>query len=234
MRSRLIALGAPPERVVKLPAGVKLERFAFRERTLLPGDDIRILTVARLVEAKGIDIALRAIHRLRGRFPRIRYEIVDDGPLKDAWTGLSRDLGLIERVRWHGALSHDRLREVYAAAHMFILPSRVARDGAEEGQGLVLAEAQATGLPVVAARIGGIPESIVADESGLLVEESDDAAFAQAIAGLLEHPEEWPRMGHKGREHVERHFSQDNLTDRLLSLYEEVARAGRSAPAKLG
>jgi len=223
MRERLVSLGAPEGRVRRHPAGVDTARLPFSERR--PGDsgEIRLLTVGRLVEVKGVEHGLRAIAELAGELPNLRYEVVGDGPLRGELEALAGELGIAERVEFTGGATHEEVLESYARAHLFLLPSVRGSDGAEEGQGLALLEAQATGLPVVASRSGGIPEGLRDGESGFLVPEGDPAAIAERVFHLARHPETWPAMGRAGRAHVEEGYDLAVLTDRLVAIYEELA-----------
>ncbi|MFQ5490754.1 MAG: glycosyltransferase [Phycisphaerae bacterium] len=221
---KLTELGCPPARIVRLPVGLNLKDFAFAERRLRSDDPITILTVARLVEVKGVEYGIRAIAKLAPTYPRLRYQIVGDGPLRPALEQLAADLGVADRCRFLGAMTQEQLRQTYAQAHLFMLTGVVGRDGAEEGQGLVLLEAQATGLPVLASRVGGVPDSMLDGESGVLVEPGHVEALADRIGWLIEHAEAWPQMGRMGRAFVERGFDIQRLNDRLIELYERLLR----------
>jgi colanic acid/amylovoran biosynthesis glycosyltransferase len=91
-----------------------------------------------------------------------------------------------------------------------------------EGQGVVLLEAQAYGLPVVATHHSAFPETVADDRSGFLVPERDVDALAERIIYLLEHPEIWPKMGRAGRAHVEANYDINKLNDRLVEIYQEL------------
>jgi colanic acid/amylovoran biosynthesis glycosyltransferase len=226
IKRRIIMLGAPEDRVTKLPMGVDLSRFRFSERIRSHDDELRLLTVARLQEVKGIEYALRAVASLKDKYPNLRYQIVGDGPLRAELEALARRLGLAGKVAFLGALSQEKVIELYHHAQMFLLPSIVTKSGEEEGQSVALAEAQASGLPVIGTRTGGIPETIRDNESGLLVPPGDYIALACAIEQLVEHPQAWARMGRAGRTHVKRHFDLEQLNDRLTDLYRAVASPG--------
>jgi colanic acid/amylovoran biosynthesis glycosyltransferase len=221
-RSRLLALGCPPERLHKLPAPFRADDFPFRERTLTPGEPLRLLSSGRLVEKKGFEYSLRAVARLRERIPAIRYDIVGDGPLRHDLTALVRELGIERVARLHGALSRDALRCQLDRAHVFILPSVTARDGDMEGQGVVLQEAQASGLPVVATDHNGFSEGIAPGRSGFLVPERDVEALTDALTRLAERPDIWPAMGRAGRKHVEESYDAQRICRRLVELYERL------------
>jgi colanic acid/amylovoran biosynthesis glycosyltransferase len=235
LRGRLRELGAPERRLVRLPMGVEPAAFAPVPNARTPvargrtGDEIRLLSVARLVEEKGISIAVRAVARLASRYPGLRYQVVGDGPLRPSLERLAATLGVSARVTWLGALPRDRVREYYARAHVFALPGIVARSGAQESQGVALLEAQASGLPVVASAVGGIPESLLDGKSGFLVPERDVEALAERVAALIDRPELRARMGSAGRAFTRENFDRNALADRLISLYEGVV-ASRPAP----
>ena len=219
---RAIDLGCPPERIVTLPVGVSLAKFPFAERKLERTGEIRILTVGTLIEVKGIEFGIRAVARLAHRRPMIRYQIVGDGPLLRPLGELARKLAIADRVEFLGALPEDQLRECYRQTHIFMLPGVIARSGAQEGQGLVLVEAQASGIPVIATRVGGIPQTVLDGDSAFLVPQRDVDALASKIRYLIEHPQRWPEIGRAGRRHVERHFDIEKLNDRLVDIYRKV------------
>jgi colanic acid/amylovoran biosynthesis glycosyltransferase len=222
LKKRIIRLGAPEDRIVKLPMGVDLSRYRFAERRAKFGGRIQLLTVARLVEVKGIEYAIRAVAILKSKYQHIQYQIVGDGPLRNFLEDLVLQLGIRGQVEFLGALSQEDIVEIYEAAHVFILPSVITQTGEEENQSLVLIEAQASGLPVIATRIGGNSESIREGRSGLLTPPRDVDSLAEAIEQLLENPQTWGRMGREGRAHVESCFCLETLNDQLMDLYRLV------------
>jgi colanic acid/amylovoran biosynthesis glycosyltransferase len=226
MKKRVIALGAPEDRILKLPMGVDLSRFRFTDRIETHDGELRLLTVARLVEVKGIEYAIRAVASLKSKYPRIRYKIVGDGPLRTALEGLVGFLGLGNHVEFLGALAQEKIIELYRDAQIFVLPSIVTDSGEEENQSVALAEAQASGVPVIGTRIGGNSDSIREGESGFLVPPRDFNALARAIDELAKRPEAWTKMGRVGRTHVEERFDLDGLNNRLVDLYRMVAAGG--------
>jgi colanic acid/amylovoran biosynthesis glycosyltransferase len=220
-RSQLLALGCSESQLTVLPVGFSPAEFPFRERTWTTGQPLRLLTVARLVEIKGHEFALRALARLRPTLPHLRYDIVGDGPLRQRLTTLAYDLGLQDVVEFHGARCESEVREHFARAHIFVLTS-VNVDGDAEGQGLVLQEAQACGLPVIATRHGAFPEGIAPANMGWLVPERDVEALAAKLAQLCDAPGEWPAMGRAGRAFVEQRYDIRALNARLVDIYREA------------
>jgi colanic acid/amylovoran biosynthesis glycosyltransferase len=222
MRRRILSLGAPEERVAKLPMGVDLSRYRFAERRKSDYGAFSLLTVARLAEVKGVEYVLRGIAALKNECPGLRYVIAGDGPLRGKLEALATQLGLAQTVKFLGEVSQEQAVSLYEAAHAFVLASVVTDSGEEENQPVVLAEAQASGLPVIATAIGGIPESMLDGESGLLVPPRNSGALASAMLWLIDHPEAWGPMGRAGRVHVEKHFNLEKCHDQLVDIYRRV------------
>jgi colanic acid/amylovoran biosynthesis glycosyltransferase len=221
-RGRVEALGCPARKLHKLPMPVHLEAFPFRERRVEPGEPVRVLTVGRLVEKKGVEYTIRAVARVRESHPEIRCDIIGDGPLRRQLEQLIRSLHLESHVTLHGAREREFVQRKMNEAHLFVLASVTAENGDVEGQGLVLQEAQASGLPVVATDHDGLPESIAPGRSGFLVPERDVEALADRLLHLIRHPAVWPEMGRAGRKHVEDNYDAGHLNLRLVAIYEQL------------
>ncbi|GJM25021.1 MAG: colanic acid biosynthesis glycosyltransferase WcaL [Phycisphaerae bacterium] len=219
---RAKALGCSDDKIRKLPLGVDISEFPFSERQIGDGSEVRILTVGRLVEVKGVEYGIRAIAQLSRRFPNVRYQIVGAGPLLDSLKELVTQLQVEKHVEFLGLLSRERLSKVYGDAHLFLYTGIVAADGGEEGLGSVLVEAQASGLPVIASRVGGIPESVREGASAVLVPQRDIDAIAEQLCQLIEQPQRWAEMGRAGCDHVLANFQNDDKVESLISLYNEL------------
>lgn len=226
MRDVASSMGFASERVEVLPQGIRPERFAFSERSIGAGGVVRMLSIARLAPVKGIEYAIRAMAILRDHVPKLEYVIVGDGPLRAQTEALIAELKLGDRARMMGLLTADKLAPVLADSHFLVMPGVKLEDGQVEGQGLVLLEAQACGMPVIATRAGGMPEMLQEGETGLLCEPRSPESLAAAIAGLIDRAGDWPRMGRAGRAMVEARFGVGQQLDRLIALYAEVARTG--------
>ena len=220
-RSRVAKLGCRQDKLHKLPVGLDLEAFPFRARTRRAGEPVRVLTVARLVEIKGHEFAIRAVAKARHRHPELRYDIVGDGPLRKSLEGLIVKLKLSSVVTLHGALDSAFIQDQMTRAHLAVQAS-VSVEGDQEGQGLFLQEAQACGLPVLATQHGALAEGLVPEKSGFLVPERDVAALAGRLEHLLEHPDHWPEMGRHGRKFVARHYDIRRLNEQLVHLYRDA------------
>ena len=220
-KRELLAMGASEERTRVHHMGVDPGRFSFHTRT--PDDDgsVRILSVARLVEKKGLEYGIHAFSEIAEEFPGVQYTIVGDGALRDELEALSRRLGVDDRVEFAGWKDRDEVVEALSEHHLLMTPSVVAEDGDMEGIPVVLMEGMATGIPVVSTRHSGIPELVEDGESGLLADERDVDELAEHLRTLLQDPSLWERMGRRGRQIVEEEFSVDVLNERLLVLLDE-------------
>ena len=220
-RSRVARLGCPRNKLRKLPVGLDLEAFPFQARKRPPDGPVRVLTVARLVEIKGHEYAIRAVAKARQRHPELHYDIVGDGPLRKPLETLIVKLKLSSAVTLHGALDGALIQDLMARAHLAVQAS-VNVEGDQEGQGLFLQEAQACGLPVVATQHGALAEGLVPEQSGFLVPERDVTALAARLEFLLEHSDRWPDIGRRGRKFVAKHYDIRRLNEQLVQLYRDA------------
>jgi len=211
-----------------IPMGVDLERFSPRpeqaralRQALAPNGSL-ILHVGRFAPKKGQTYLLRAMPHILQRRPEARLALIGFGPLQPALQSEARSLGLGERVHFIGKVPHEEMPDYFAAADVFVLPSIVSPSGDTEGLGVVLLEALAAGTPVVASRVGGIPDIVRDGETGLLVEEKQPEALAKAILQLLEQPALGRRLIEEGRRHIEQFFSWPGVARRFESLFEQA------------
>ena len=221
-RSRVTELGANKDKIQILPVGLRMERFAYKRRDITSGETIKLLTVGRLVEKKGHEYALKALAQVSRKHPNIAYDIAGDGPLRSKLEALAVELKISSSTNFLGAMMQDEIIKLYQSAHIFILPSVTAADGDMEGQGLVLQEAQAVGLPVISTLHNGIPDGVLDGRSGFLVPERDADALAERLQYLIEHPEIWAEMGRAGREFVEKNYDIKKLNRRLVQIYQQL------------
>jgi colanic acid/amylovoran biosynthesis glycosyltransferase len=221
MGKRLIALGAPPARVITLPIGVDLARYTFASRTRCTSG-VRLLTVARLTEVKGIEYLLGAISKLIRDGLSVVYTVVGDGPIKGDLQRLVRRLQIDNAVHFVGSATAEEMPMLYREADIFVLPSVRTPLGEEEGQAIVLAEAQACGLPVIATRTGALPEAMVDGVSGLLVKPESEEALARGIHRMVELKSYWIDMGKAGREFVAEKFNLRVQQQKLAELYNDL------------
>jgi glycosyltransferase involved in cell wall biosynthesis len=219
IRQKLLETGFPESRTHTHYIGVDC-------RTIRPRADFEekplILHVARLVEVKGTRYLLRAFATVARKYHRVRLLIIGDGPLRRQLHALTASLGMRDRVEFLGALPHGAVLSWMRRAAMLVLPGIRTATGREEGLGMVLLEAAATGVPIVGSRVGGIPECMLEGETGFLVPERDADALARRMAELLEDPVRRHRMGTAGRALVEDRFDIDRQTAVLENFYDSL------------
>jgi glycosyltransferase involved in cell wall biosynthesis len=177
----------------------------------------RVLSVGRLVSAKGHGVLLEGVAIAARNGVAIELTIVGDGPRRDRLEALTVELGIGEQVTFAGAVAQDHLPAMFAAADAFCLPSFA------EGLPVVLMEAMATGLPAVTTGVMGIPELVVDDENGLLVPPGRADLVADALVRLARDPELRARLGRAGRARVVEAFDIRREARRLHDLFAEFA-----------
>jgi len=215
------SLGAPHQRdeIHVLYHGTDLKRFG-PDRSGVEAD--RILSIGRLVPKKGFHDLVDALALIDRKGLRVRADVYGGGPLRDELEALADLFGLQGRLTFHGARLQDEITAAYRRAAVFVLVPVVTDDGDRDGIPNVLVEAMASGVPVVATRISGIPELITDGIDGLLVREHDPAALAGAIERVLRDPELAARLGRGGRARVERDFDLVANTRRLRALFQGI------------
>ncbi len=173
--------------------------------------------IGRLEWYKGLDDLLRAVAQLVPRLPTIRLDVAGDGPFEPRLRRLADELGISEHVTWRGRVERDAKEGWFSGIHVAAVPSNMW-----ENFPLVALESLVRGRPVVATRIGGIPDIVEDGLSGRLVPIDDPVSLAEALASLLTQPDEAHRMGQTGRARVLERFTPDRHVERLLAVYRAV------------
>ena len=219
-RDHLATLDDSGEKVELVYHGLDGERFpAPPERKPLrdgtdPDDPLRILCVGRAVEKKGHDVMLDALARLPADL-NWRLWHIGGGDLRDKLKAQAERLGIADRVVWFGALPQGEVRDRYRKADLFVLASRIGKDGDRDGLPNVLMEAQSQALACVATNVSAIPELIIDGETGVLVPPEDPDALASAISELAVNAERRLFLGSGGEARVRNAFSFNDGVDRI-------------------
>jgi glycosyltransferase involved in cell wall biosynthesis len=227
LRTRAIALGADPARIETVPYGVDVTRFApnaearvrVRERLAI-GNQPFVFTAGRLVRKKGFDVLIEAARRLQSTHPDLVVAIAGGGDLHDE---LARQAAGVPGIRLLGNQSQDGIAELAAAADVVAVPSVHDEAGNVDGLPNFALEALATATPVIASRVGGLPQAIEDGRTGVLVGEKDVAALATGIVRLLDDREWAAGLGRAARESVETRFGWSRLAERLEWAYDAAA-----------
>jgi sugar transferase (PEP-CTERM/EpsH1 system associated) len=209
-------VGVDASRIRQLYSGVDTERFGPGPGAAggSPDASLTVGTVGRLDPVKHQAALVRALASLRPSYPHLRLLIVGDGPERVPLASLAQSLGMADAVEFTGPRLdiEDSLRRM----DVFVLPS------INEGISNTILEAMATGLPVVAGRVGGNPELVVDGVTGTLYDPGDGGGLVSAVSSYLADPDRRRQHGRAGRERVVQNFSLEAMVQRYQALYEEL------------
>jgi colanic acid/amylovoran biosynthesis glycosyltransferase len=228
LKERLIQENCEERKIVVHHSGIDCSKFEYAQRERAPGELTKVLTIARLIEKKGVAFAIDAVSRLLSKGENIEYTVVGDGVLHENLQQLIESLGIEQQVKLLGSKSHEEVKVLLQKSHVLVAPSLTAGSGDQEGIPNAIKEAMASGLPVISTFHSGIPELVTDGVSGLLVPERDAASLADALAYLISHPEICKEMGQAGRRQVEQKFDTNSLNKELEELYLGLMQAPQS------
>lgn len=219
----------PARKVLTIPNGIDTTAFAqpgdvaaLRAGIGLPGDARVVGTVGRLNEVKRQDLLLRAFAGLAPAYPDLRVLLVGEGPELDALRALAAELGVADRVHFAGYQA--RPQQFLHLMEIFALPSR------HEGMPLAILEAWASGRPVVASKVGGVPKLIADGANGLLFESGDEAGLVAALRSLLDDPARAARLAAAGQRLARDQFDLKVMASAYERHYREVLAGLRGSP----
>ena len=208
-----------------VPNGVDTDLFRPSERRELRaelglGDEPTLVSVGRLNVEKGFDIAIRSLAAVQRSIPNARLLIVGRGEEQDALEALTARLGLDSAVTFVGPQPAEQVARYMAAADIFVFPTV-----REEAAPLVLPQAMACGVPVIASSIGGVTEVVAhPGQDGILIEPGDESALVKGIEELLADDEARERMGRAARERVLAEYTLERMVERTLEVYQQAIR----------
>jgi glycosyltransferase involved in cell wall biosynthesis len=226
--------GVPPEHVVSIPAGIDVAQFSLarelpdvRAERGIPAEALVVGIVGVLRSWKGHADLVQAVRIARRDVTGIRLLVVGEGPQRRELEGMIRDAGLEETVLLVGHQNDPA--PFIKAMDVVVLPSY-----ANEATSQVLPQAMAMRRPVIATDIGGLPEVVVHERTGLVVPPRDSAALAAALLRLHRDPGLRARLVDQGYEHVQRHFTFETMIERTLAVYRAVLGESRHGGARPG
>ena len=212
--------------------GMDLANFpAPAPRPEAPDRPVSIVSTGRLIEFKGFQHLIPACATLHARGLNFRCDIIGDGPGRESLQGQIEGLGLRAQVRLRGSLPQEEVFAALRACDIFTLPCTTDRLGTTDVFPTVILEAMASGKPVVSTRLAGVPEQIVDEESGLLVEPGNEVQLADALAALVTSGPRRQELGQAGRLRVEQEFSVEKTVLPLKALFERHVKSTAPAPA---
>lgn len=210
----------PYENTALIRCGIPVAEYTFPEKL---SSGLRILTVARLDAVKGLSNLIEGCALLRDRNLPFECTIVGEGPEREELQRQIEAFDLSSFVRLNGALPNEQLPDVYAEHSVFVLPSY------SEGVPVVVMEAMASGLPVVASRVGGIPEIVEDGENGFLVEPGKPEQIADAVGSVFRlQQEKCMQIRNNNREKIEKYFNTAHEVAKLNALFEKLQQGHQS------
>lgn len=220
-KNKLIEMGCPPEKIHVTRMGIEPEKFNFQPRQAFQ-TPLRIVSVARLTEKKGLDVAVKASAILKQRGGQFQYNIIGNGDQDEMMRDFIAREGMEDCVSMPGFKPQEEIRRALSEADIFLLPSKTAADGDMEGIPVALMEAMAVGLPVVSTFHSGIPELIENNVSGWLVEEDDPEALAETLLKLSQGEVDVAPVVAAARHKVETEFNQHIAYGELAQILERL------------
>ena len=225
IRDRLLALGAPADRLVIHRLGIDLNQFTAGPRD---PEKVEVIMVGRLVEKKGFEYGLQAFARVATSHPNAALNIVGDGPRRRSLEQLVATLGIGDRVTFTGVLSGREVSDRLRRSDVMLAPSVTGRDGNREGSPMTVKEASASQVVPVSTRHAGIPEIVEDGTTGFLVDERDVDGLADRLERLVRDQDLRARMGLAARAKMEREYDNRRQVDELEALYDQVVRRQQS------
>jgi len=222
IKTKMILLGCPEEISLKHPIGIDTDKFSFSP--LDYKSELKVTTIARFVEKKGIKYAIDAVADCVDKGINIQYRIAGDGPLRSEIEDQIQARNLGDNVKLLGWQSQHEISSLLKNTHISLQPSVTATNGDMEGQALVLQEAQAMGVPIISTYHNGIPEGVLENKSGKLVSERDSQSIMSAIQYFVENPEQIHQYGKNGREFIESEFDNKTIISKQKDIYFEAMR----------
>lgn len=220
MKSRMVELGCPEQKIVISKIGIPIENIHFSYRPEYEQEEgLRIFMCATFVPKKGYLDALEMMNRLARTNFKFKCDIVGDGPLKEQIEQKIVQYGLQNKVFLHGRRTLPEIYTLASQAHVFFHPSRIAADGDTEGGApTIIIEMQALGLPVIATKHADIP-NIIPEENYFLADEGDVNQLVELFYSFVERKDEWNVISRRGRTFVENEHSNVLTAQRLEQVY---------------
>ncbi|UCC50646.1 MAG: glycosyltransferase [Anaerolineaceae bacterium] len=222
-----LSSGITADEIDVVYCSLETERFRPNPR-LNGGGPIRLLSIGRLIEKKGFEYLIDACALLVGSGLEMRCRIAGAGPLQEALQARIDRHGLQGQVTLLGAVEQEHILELYRESDAFVLACVVGKDGNRDGLPVVLIEAMSCGLPVISTPVAGITDLIQPEETGILVEQRDSVALAEAMKELILDGNRRKQLGRRARQKVEADFQIQQNAARLATIFGDVASNSES------
>ena len=222
LAKQLEELNCPKERLEIIPMPINTEFFKPKKVKANKDGVIRIISVGRLIKWKGHELGVRAVSEVINRNINVEYHLIGEGEERYNLIHLINKLGIQKHVSLHGAQPQSVILSLMQSSDIFLMTSTFDEAGRRETQGVVIGEAQACGLPVVAFRSGGIPYAIIEGETGLLSAENDYKGLAEDLEKLILDDNARIEMGKNGRRFIKDSYSQKVVSSVWEKTYKRL------------
>ena len=225
LKKQLIDLGCPAEKVIIQHLGVEATKYPIKSE-YSNNNKIIILQVSTFREKKGIEYSLKALSLVKNKLPDFVFNLIGAGDSSESEYKIRlmiKELGLSDHVNLMGIKTHEEMIVEILNSDIFLHPSVTAQDGDNEGGAPVsIIEAGALGISAVATFHADIPEVIINEQTGLLVQEKDVEGLAEKIMLLITRPDLRRKYGREARKHIETNYNLENLINKLENIYSTV------------
>ncbi|MFQ6084434.1 MAG: glycosyltransferase family 4 protein, partial [Candidatus Aminicenantia bacterium] len=217
LKQIILALGVDEKKIEVIPNGINLSELRQVIEKRREKEKYRIICVARLEKYKGIEYLIEALPKILESFPKARLVLVGEGQERKNLESQVKNLRLEKKVEFKGEIPHERIPEELTKSSVFVLPSL------EEGQGLVVLEAQAAQIPVIATKVGGIPDFVKDGETGILIKPADSRALSQGVIKVFSTPEFAQKLIENAKDNLEK-YDWDNVAEKIDQIYQKFIK----------
>ena len=212
---QLASKTSPDQAIGVICNGIDIKRFKPDRAAKLSSNGLRLLSVSRLIGRKGLDCLIDAVSRIKDT--GVQLDIVGTGSIERQLKQLAKKREVHDRIHFHGYRSNSELVRLYNSADIFVQSSL------SESINMALLEAMSCGLPIVASRVGGVPEIIQNGKNGILTNSGDSQDMAKAIRSLIDDPSLRSRISENNLAMIREKFGWNRVAERYQAVYEETA-----------
>ena len=222
LQKQLEALGCPIDKIIQLPIGVDLNKFKLSSsRPKIENGDIRLITIGRLIKLKNQEFGIKLLSLIRAKGINATYTIIGSGPEFENLKSLAKSLNVEKYVQFLGSLSQKEILKILPQHHIFLMTSYKDDAGRMETQGIVSAEAQACGLPVITLGFGGTADTIIHGVTGFNLLSSNPEAAISYLREIID-PKTYAKFSVNARDFISENYDIKITNKRLIKIYRDL------------
>jgi glycosyltransferase involved in cell wall biosynthesis len=213
-------------RIEVIPMGVNLKSFNMKKKSNFLKRNFKakdiILFVGRLAEKKGLEYLIKAMPDVIRKFRNAKLLVIGKGPTENKLKQLTKKLNLDRKIIFLGKMSNEQLPKYYASSDVFVGPSIITKSGDTEGLGIVFLEAISSGIPVIGTNVGGIPDIIKNNKTGLLVEQKNSKELSKAIIKMISDNKLRKKLQYNAYQHIKEVYNWKNIGERFTKVFDFI------------